>query len=111
MRPKVLVSRKVFDEALALPTAEAATLALRTQQVIASESGVARTHAVALAVAPDDTLRRLCREGLLDAERGRLEGFVELRPAHEHLGEAVQRQAPFCEHPLLDGREWNEFPK
>ncbi|HET8985966.1 MAG TPA: methylmalonyl-CoA mutase family protein [Trueperaceae bacterium] len=32
-----------FDEALALPTEEAATLALRTQQVIAHESGVAAT--------------------------------------------------------------------
>src|SRR5262249_32481454 len=30
-----------YDEALALPTAESATLALRTQQVIAHESGVA----------------------------------------------------------------------
>jgi len=32
-----------YDEALALPTAEAATLALRTQQIIAHESGVAQT--------------------------------------------------------------------
>lgn len=32
-----------WDEALALPTAEAARLALRTQQVIANESGVADT--------------------------------------------------------------------
>ena len=32
-----------FDEALALPSAEAATLALRTQQILAYESGVART--------------------------------------------------------------------
>lgn len=32
-----------FDEALALPTADAATLALRTQQVVAYESGVAGT--------------------------------------------------------------------
>jgi methylmalonyl-CoA mutase N-terminal domain/subunit len=32
-----------YDEALALPTAEAATLALRTQQIIAYESGVADT--------------------------------------------------------------------
>jgi len=32
-----------YDEALALPTAEAATLALRTQQVVAFESGVAST--------------------------------------------------------------------
>jgi methylmalonyl-CoA mutase N-terminal domain/subunit len=32
-----------YDEALALPSAEAATLALRTQQIIAYESGVAST--------------------------------------------------------------------
>jgi methylmalonyl-CoA mutase N-terminal domain/subunit len=32
-----------YDEALALPTAEAATLALRTQQIIAHETGVAAT--------------------------------------------------------------------
>ncbi|HRN18783.1 MAG: methylmalonyl-CoA mutase family protein [Truepera sp.] len=32
-----------FDEALALPTEEAATLALRTQQVVAYESGVTNT--------------------------------------------------------------------
>ncbi len=32
-----------YDEALALPTAETARLALRTQQVLASESGVAAT--------------------------------------------------------------------
>ena len=32
-----------YDEALALPTAEAATLALRTQQIVAYESGVAQT--------------------------------------------------------------------
>jgi methylmalonyl-CoA mutase N-terminal domain/subunit len=32
-----------YDEALALPTAESARLALRTQQVLASESGVADT--------------------------------------------------------------------
>ncbi len=32
-----------YDEALALPTAEAATLALRTQQIVAYESGIAVT--------------------------------------------------------------------
>ncbi|MEX2178665.1 MAG: methylmalonyl-CoA mutase family protein, partial [Gemmatimonadaceae bacterium] len=32
-----------YDEALALPSEQAATLALRTQQIIAHESGVART--------------------------------------------------------------------
>src|SRR6185369_4197614 len=32
-----------YDEALALPTAEAARIALRTQQIIAYETGVANT--------------------------------------------------------------------
>ena len=32
-----------YDEALALPTADAATLALRTQQIVAWESGIAHT--------------------------------------------------------------------
>jgi len=32
-----------YDEALALPTAESATLALRTQQIVAHESGIANT--------------------------------------------------------------------
>jgi methylmalonyl-CoA mutase, N-terminal domain len=32
-----------YDEALALPTAQAATLALRTQQIVAYESGIANT--------------------------------------------------------------------
>ena len=32
-----------YDEALALPTAEAATLALRTQQIVAYESGITNT--------------------------------------------------------------------
>ncbi|MEO6443654.1 MAG: methylmalonyl-CoA mutase family protein [Gemmatimonadaceae bacterium] len=32
-----------YDEALSLPTAEAATLALRTQQIVANESGIANT--------------------------------------------------------------------
>jgi len=32
-----------YDEALALPTAEAATLALRTQQIVAHESGIINT--------------------------------------------------------------------
>jgi methylmalonyl-CoA mutase N-terminal domain/subunit len=32
-----------YDEALSLPSAEAATLALRTQQIVANESGIANT--------------------------------------------------------------------
>ncbi len=38
-----------LDEALALPTAEAATLALRTQQIIAHESGVDQHRSIRLA--------------------------------------------------------------
>ena len=44
-----------LDEALALPSARAATLALRTQQVIAEESGVAST---VIRSAAHSTLRR-----------------------------------------------------
>ena len=53
-----------LDEALALPTAEAATLALRTQQIIAHESGVAN---VVDPLGGSYFLERLT----LDMERGR----------------------------------------
>ena len=51
-----------LDEALALPTAEAATLALRTQQIIAHESGVAERRRSA---------RRLVLRREADAGHGR----------------------------------------
>ncbi|MCA1563728.1 MAG: methylmalonyl-CoA mutase family protein [Acidobacteria bacterium] len=57
-----------LDEALALPTAEAATLALRTQQVIAFESGVA---SVVDPLGGSYFLERLT----LDMERGAREYF------------------------------------
>jgi methylmalonyl-CoA mutase, N-terminal domain len=57
-----------LDEALALPTAEAATLALRTQQIIAHESGVAN---VVDPLAGAYFLERLT----LDMEREALEYF------------------------------------
>ncbi len=57
-----------LDEALALPTAEAATLALRTQQIIAHESGV--THAVD-PLGGSYFLERLT----LDMEKGALDYF------------------------------------
>src|SRR6476661_3463836 len=57
-----------LDEALALPTAEAATLALRTQQIIAHESGV--THMVD-PLGGSYFLERLT----LDMERGAREYF------------------------------------
>ena len=58
-----------LDEALALPTAEAATLALRTQQIIAAESGV--THTVD-PLAGSYFVERLT----LDMERGAREYFA-----------------------------------
>ncbi|MBA2260266.1 MAG: methylmalonyl-CoA mutase family protein [Acidobacteria bacterium] len=58
-----------LDEALALPTAEAATLALRTQQIIAAESGV--THTVD-PLAGSYFVERLT----LDMERGAKEYFA-----------------------------------
>ena len=58
-----------LDEALALPTAEAATLALRTQQIIAHESGVAERRRPARRL----VLRR--DSSPLDMERGAREYF------------------------------------
>jgi methylmalonyl-CoA mutase N-terminal domain/subunit len=57
-----------LDEALALPTAEAATLALRTQQIIAHESGVAN---IVDALGGSYFVERLT----LDMERGAKEYF------------------------------------
>lgn len=61
------------DEALALPTAEAARLALRTQQIIATESGVANTvdpvgGALAIEKATDE-MERLTFECLATIEQ------------------------------------------
>src|SRR5688572_24267229 len=60
-----------LDEALALPTAEAATLALRTQQIIAHESGVTN---VADPLGGSYFLERLT----LDMERGMKEYFQSI---------------------------------
>ncbi len=63
-----------YDEALALPSAEAAEIALRTQQLVAHESGVARiadplggAHAV-----------EALTDGLIDASRVLMERIEEL---------------------------------
>ncbi|MGE5357676.1 MAG: methylmalonyl-CoA mutase [Bacteroidales bacterium] len=60
-----------LDEALALPTAEAATLALRTQQIIAAESGVTNTVDP---LAGSYFVERLT----LDMERGTLDYFDKI---------------------------------
>ena len=60
-----------YDEALALPTAEAARIALRTQQIIAFESGVAQTV---------DPLggRYFVEKQTLDMEQGAFDYFEKL---------------------------------
>ena len=75
-----------LDEALALPTAEAATLALRTQQVIAHESGVAN---VVDPLGGSYFVERLTR----DMEDGALDYFAQI----DRMGgmvEAIERGFP-----------------
>src|SRR5690242_19582306 len=68
-----------LDEALALPTADAATLALRTQQIIAHESGVPNTV--------DPLGGSWCVERLtLDMEQGAKEYFATI----DRLGGMVE---------------------
>ncbi len=86
-----------YDEALALPTAEAATLALRTQQILGYESGTAQTvdplAGSYYVEALTDELERRARELLerVDAMGGAAEaiarGFFQdeiARSAYEH---------------------------
>jgi methylmalonyl-CoA mutase N-terminal domain/subunit len=83
-----------FDEALALPTADAATLALRTQQVLAHESGVALTadplggsHYVEHLTGE---IERQARELLQGIERG---GGAARAIARGELQDAIARSA------------------
>jgi methylmalonyl-CoA mutase N-terminal domain/subunit len=68
-----------LDEALALPTAEAATLALRTQQIIAHESGVANVVDPLGGSYFVEKLTRDMEEGALDyfGQIDRMGGMVE----------------------------------
>jgi methylmalonyl-CoA mutase, N-terminal domain len=75
-----------YDEALALPTAEAARTALRTQQVIAYESGVANTIDP---LAGSYFVERLT----LDMESGALEYFDKL-DAMGGMVKAIERGFP-----------------
>ncbi|HEX5724694.1 MAG TPA: methylmalonyl-CoA mutase family protein, partial [Longimicrobiaceae bacterium] len=86
-----------YDEALALPTAQAATLALRTQQVLAHESGAAETV--------DPLAGSFFVEALTTAleekARGYLEKIEEMGGAAEAIGfmqEEIHRAA--YEHQL-----------
>ncbi len=71
-----------YDEALALPTEEAATLALRTQQVLAHETGVADVvDALGGSWAVEATTDRL--EAEARATLARIDGFGGMVPAIE----------------------------
>jgi methylmalonyl-CoA mutase N-terminal domain/subunit len=83
-----------YDEALALPTAESATLALRTQQVLAHESGVAQaadplggSHYVE---ALTDRIEEKARALLAQIERG---GGAAAAIARGDFQEAIHRSA------------------
>jgi methylmalonyl-CoA mutase N-terminal domain/subunit len=86
-----------YDEALALPTPEAATLALRTQQVVAHESGVAQTvdplagsyYVESLTDRLEHGARAVIEQvdGMGGAERAIAAGFVQeeiARSAYQH---------------------------
>ncbi len=86
-----------YDEALSLPTAEAATLALRTQQIVAYESGIAGTvdplagsyYVEALTDALEREAMALLEkvDALGGAERAIAAGFFQdeiARSAYEH---------------------------
>ncbi|MGE5244643.1 MAG: methylmalonyl-CoA mutase [Betaproteobacteria bacterium] len=75
-----------LDEALALPTAEAATLALRTQQIIAHESGVAN---VVDPLGGSYFVERLTR----DMEDGALDYFRQI-DGMGGMVEAIERGFP-----------------
>jgi len=92
-----------YDEALALPTTESAKLALRTQQILASESGVTRTadplggsHYVE---ALTDEVERRAREYL--ARIGELGGAAR---AIEYMQEEIHRAAYAFQLDVESGR-------
>ena len=75
-----------LDEALALPTAEAATLALRTQQIIAHESGVDEHRRSA---------RRLVLRRAADARHGaRRQGVLRRHRPHGRHGRGDRGRLP-----------------
>jgi methylmalonyl-CoA mutase N-terminal domain/subunit len=88
-----------FDEALGLPTAEAATVALRTQQVVAHESGVADfVDALAGSYAVESLTTRL--EALATEYIGRIDdmGGMVIAIERGHPQREIQRTA--YEHQL-----------
>jgi methylmalonyl-CoA mutase N-terminal domain/subunit len=72
-----------FDEALALPTEEAARIALRTQQVIAYESGVPQTI--------DPVAGSYYLESLTNEIESRVKGYLEKIDAMGGMLRAIER--------------------
>ena len=75
-----------YDEALALPTAEAATLALRTQQVVGYESGIANTV--------DPLAGSWYVEGLTNTIEQRARDLIERVDAQGGAAEAIRNGFP-----------------
>ena len=75
-----------FDEALALPSEEAARLALRTQQVLAYESGVTNTA--------DPAGGSYCIEGLTDEIEEGARRYLDRIDAMGGMVKAIQRGYP-----------------
>jgi methylmalonyl-CoA mutase, N-terminal domain len=83
-----------YDEALALPTAEAATLALRTQQVLAHESGVAATvDPLAGSYYVENLTSAIEREAMALLERVDALGGAERAIAGGFMQEEIARSA------------------
>ena len=92
------------DEALALPTAAAARLALRTQQVIAHESGVADTvDALGGAYAVESATSDLEREALAILERMEERGGALRAIERGEMQLAIQESAYRYQRELEDG--------
>ncbi len=72
-----------YDEALALPTEQAARIALRTQQILAFESGVAQTA--------DPVAGSYCIEALTDEIENRATGYLEKIAAMGGMLRAIER--------------------
>ena len=92
------------DEALALPTAAAARLALRTQQVIAHESGVADTvDALGGAYAVESATSDLEREALAILDRMEERGGALRSIEQGEMQLAIQESAYRYQRELEDG--------
>jgi methylmalonyl-CoA mutase, N-terminal domain len=87
-----------YDEALGVPTEAAATLALRTQQIVAFETGVASTvdplGGSYEVEARTDRIEREIRDAMADVERrGGALACIESGYLHGELADAAYRQA------------------